>query len=185
MDYLKVCSDFALPLATVFFAYQQARISELKRKDDLYDKRYRVYGKLREFAESITDKKGNFELHRKLLREAMLHEFLFKDDLNDFMKEIWKKYNTGIGAHLVCKSIIVNNDNQITHYTDDNIRNQYYLSVNYFIEEFFFELRDKFKPYLNLEKKIKLGRIKKWWVLLTSFIYYYLQKRIGMYFVKR
>ena len=84
----------------------------------------------------------------------MLHEFLFKDDLNDFMKEIWKKYNTGIGAHLVCKSIIVNNDNQITHYTDDNIRNQYYLSVNYFIEEFFFELRDKFKPYLNLEKKL-------------------------------
>ena len=60
MDYLKVCSDFALPLATVFFAYQQARISKLKRKDDLYDKDI-------EFMESLGNLLNRLQIKREIL----------------------------------------------------------------------------------------------------------------------
>lgn len=134
---------------TVYFARKQVEIAKMQRKDNLYDKRYAVYKKYREFATSVIDEKNKINKHRNLLREAMFHEFLFNDDMKIFMDEIWNKYNEEIGVYFIDGSICVQN-NEIKYYRDEEVRNKYCKIVSYFMDKFHFDLRDKFEPYLKL-----------------------------------
>lgn len=144
-------ATFIFSLTTAYLAYQQLKIVKMQRKDNLYDRRYLVYEKLREFAQSIIDERCDPILHRKLLRESMLQEFLFKDDIKNFMKEIWNKYNNEIGVHFLTNDIVVKNK-EIINYRTEEVRKSYIDAVNYFMDKFHFELRDKFEPYLKLEE---------------------------------
>jgi hypothetical protein len=113
-----------LAAATIYFAWQQVKISKMQRSDNLYDKRYFAYEKYREFAQSIIDKRNNFVLHLKLLSEAMLHEFLFNDDIKNFSNKTRSKYNEEIGSHLLSNSITFT-DNMMTSCVDEKVRKQY------------------------------------------------------------
>ncbi|MDB2550538.1 hypothetical protein N9X24_01580 [Rickettsiales bacterium] len=127
----------------------------MKRKDDLYDKRYKVYEKLREFAKSVIDERGNIEKQKNLLKEAMFHEFLFNDDVKSFMNEIYKKYHQDIAAIFVCGHAFIEQDCVSVRYIDSCPKekiNKYKEVYNYFMDNFLKDLRDKFESYLKLEK---------------------------------
>ena len=89
IDWVTALMPIILSISVVLFTYLQWRLAKKKRQDDLYDKRYRVYDKIREFSKSVVNDRGQWKKHRKLLTEAMCHEFLFNEDVNSFMNKAW------------------------------------------------------------------------------------------------
>lgn len=150
MDILSTIIPIILSLIAVYFTHQQLKIAKMKREDDLYDKRYMVYNKLRDFANSVMNERGQVTVHRSLLREAMLHEFLFKKDIKEFMTEAWDKYNEDIGALFIAGYLTLING--CVQSRDEEVRKRYNKTCCYFADEFPKILKDKFEVYLKIKE---------------------------------
>lgn len=160
-DWFATIVPIILSGVIVFFTFEQVKIAKIKRKDDLYDKRYKVYDKFREFASSVVYKIDKIEEHKELLREIVSNEFLFNDDVRNFIKEVSGKYNSTIVNpfelnHLDFHKDYMNGKINVI-YSEDNREiestiSEYEQTIFYFKDKFSDILRDKFEPYLKLKK---------------------------------
>lgn len=73
-------------------AYQQYRTNHLKLRYDLFDRRLFVYDALRKFlGQILRDGKTSHEQCLDLLRETSQAEFLFGQDINAYIKDVYSK----------------------------------------------------------------------------------------------
>ncbi len=142
-----------LSAVTAYLAYQQVKVAEMQRKDDLYDKRYAVYEKLCKLRKSIVDDRQNVSQQKELLIEAMSQKFLFNEDVNSFMEEILERHRLEIALVFSGYANFVDGRMSYCKNCPDEIWTNYDEAYKYFLTTFPSELLKKFEPYLKLEKK--------------------------------
>lgn len=92
---LALLSSLLVPLIaiiTVYIAYQQHKTNKNRLKFELYNKRYEVYVCVKTFIShvvSISDIDTNTAL--KFLRETREAEFLFDNEIIEYINELYKK----------------------------------------------------------------------------------------------
>ena len=79
----------------------------------------------------------------------MFHEFLFNDDVTNFMNQTWEKYYDIENPFLSGDASI---DQDTVIFNNENTKKSYVAAYAYFMDHFLRELRDKFETYLKLEK---------------------------------
>ena len=134
-----VLSGFA-----VFYIREQAKIAEMKRKGDLYDKRIKIYNKFLLFCYKIKIEKGwSDELSDILFNKIKPHHFLFGNEIKSLIEDTEKKYRE-IGGY--------KSNGKVFDTIKDKPRkeNHEYLSLIKFFNNLPKRLEEEFKPYLSL-----------------------------------
>ncbi len=80
-----------------YIALQQHKVNHDRLRLDLFDKRVKVYDRLIEALRIIVDH-GDRDQRRNEIRNLLLDslnesKFLFGEDINDYCRDIWKKYS--------------------------------------------------------------------------------------------
>lgn len=81
-----------IALTTTWIARQQYKVNKKRLKNELYDKRFEVYQLVDSFINDILrEGKTSFDKAREFYIEASLSKFLFDDDINIYIKDLYNK----------------------------------------------------------------------------------------------
>ncbi len=88
-DILSALATPTLAVFAIYIAWRQWRTAELKRKQDLFDKRYEVYGQVIEFFNSMsTPEYFSVDAIMKLHIPRRKAFFLFNEEISNYITEL-------------------------------------------------------------------------------------------------
>ena len=130
-----------------YIAFMQWRTAQAKLALDLFEKRIAVYDLVRE-AISIINTHGKVDetADRKLLEAMNASEFLFGDDIREYLEAMWKKFS----KMRVAQSQLENSDEKIRKKA---VSNKYDLFRE--ITQFYYEGGDVFAHYMRIDHKLR------------------------------
>jgi len=157
VDILAALSTPNIGIAVVVIAFMQWRTAELKRRHELFDRRYAVYEKVGKFLLEINQKMQQIlpETEVLFIEQFGPSRFLFGDDIRAYLDELWNQYNM-----------------LRRHQHDEK-----YLGIaDYFNEQFSKTAEEKFSKYLKIERNFWKVMIMNWrrglcrvWIVASVF----------------
>lgn len=150
-EYLTLFSGFLTPMIAIiatYIAYQQHKSSKEKFRFDLYEKRFQVYHSIMQLLGSIisTGKVLDEEM-KKFLISTSESEFLFEDDIREYLDLIYSK--AGDLWHLT--TVLEDQSLPIGEERSKCAHEGHELKI-WFSEQFKVS-RDKFRKYLYFKNK--------------------------------
>jgi hypothetical protein len=89
------CGQIAVGVAVAYIAWRQHKVAQEKLRLDLFEKRYAVYrafvDKIRAPEVSTGPDDHTLKIHDAFWERLLEAKFLFGDDLNKYLKEVWKR----------------------------------------------------------------------------------------------
>jgi len=101
---------FIVGLITLYIAYQQYIINRYKLRLDLYNKRYKIYLKLKEFLYHIKTEKRTVELDLDNMIKIMDRNsigLIFDVDINSYLNDIYSNIEE---LQSILKNVLLSND---------------------------------------------------------------------------
>lgn len=140
---------FAVGMLGIIIQRSQQKIRQQELKFKLYEIRAESYGAVMEFVGKVV-RNGNapFEDCLKLLREGLKNEFLFGQEIQELIESLYKE-----GVDLQYLQSQIDAQSGITDVQKRTRLCEQYSYLLKKIAESHAEIRNKYKPYLNISVK--------------------------------
>jgi hypothetical protein len=159
LQYCQALALIAIPAIGACLAWQQVQIARVKLQHDLFDRRFRVFDATRRMLANALAKGDlsdeNLRLFTLDTGDAL---FLFDDDLAKYLgKEMWEHVNGLTAMNRALDTPLI--EEQQTKFLNKKFEHLTWLS------EQITGLADRFKPFLQLEKRQREAGCRHWQVV--------------------
>ena len=146
IDIISTFSIFIIAVMTVCIAWQQWRTAELKRRNELFDKRYEFYEIVRKFIHEACSFSAGVSKETSEAFFNQMHKgyFLFGTDIKEYLRQLqekWFELNVKNGCIASCAA-----EDKLTFNSEKNI------ITDFFKVEKSRGVEEKFSKYLSLDE---------------------------------
>lgn len=135
-----------IAILAIYIGYKQYRIQRYKMKYDLYDRRFKVFERIKEFITTFGTKNvvESGEIG-KFYSSIIEHQFLFDNDINEFIDEFCKKIEE---FSIVCIDVKSYSKDSKEREELETKREQ----IRWWIMQELMKLPDRFEKYLSFKR---------------------------------
>jgi hypothetical protein len=145
LQYLQAFALVAIPAIGVWLAWQQVQIARAKLQHDLYDRRYRVFDTTRKLlSEIVIHQNPSHEDLREFVRGIGDATFLFDTDLTRYLADLQRRALDMYSIHELMNMSPLDAQREFSIRESENFL---------WLVEQLDTVVDKFKPFLQLDKK--------------------------------
>lgn len=146
---LMISSGFLTPLIAIlaiYIAFKQYRIQRYKLRFDLYDRRFKIFERIKEFISKIGPKNRMESKEIGIFYTSIIeYRFLFDQDVNDFIDELVEKVEE---FDIVCTDIVSYQKDTPEREKLEEQREK----LRWWMMERLKELPDRFEKYLSFKR---------------------------------
>ena len=138
-----------IAIITAYIAYQQYKANRMKLKYELYDKRYKVFEKVKHFLSTINGEAGINNQDLLAFKPSVIEAaFLFGKDMNEYLVEIYKH---AVELHKINGEYRDFTQKQPEGYDHSKISESIHKELTWFSNQYD-PMKKIFNKYLNVSK---------------------------------
>jgi hypothetical protein len=141
--YLQGLLTPVLALVAGYIAWRQWRTNDLKTKLDLFDRRFRIYDRVREELRTILQHGGSMpEEWMSFYGDTIEADFIFREDIREYISEILKRTERLVSS----KALMDRGGMDPQKWAQEHQEDKKWMTDEVR------QIRAKFKPYLDVSK---------------------------------